>query len=999
MKNPKLTQPLAALISLAMLATTATAEVSKETLASIMTPDRVETSIGTLKFLDGAPYPETSEQVYDELDRMRGVEAYLKGMPLASIYGIVEGAHSQGAVEAHQVILFEQMLDAQPIYLTGNTSTFYVLKELDLERDGATVVELPAGLLGAINNAWFRYLADFGPFGQDKGQGGKYVILPPGYEGEIPQGHFVVQSDSYHHWIFLRASTADGVDKAVKLVKDNLRIYPLARADNPPAMEFINRSGTSFNTVHANDFTFYEELNAVIQKEPLELLDAETRGLFAAIGIEKGKPFAPDARMKRILTDAVAIGNATARSIVWYPRTDGTMKGIDLYPGRNSAWQMAYLGKNVFFDGQDGHTMNSDARVMFHYPYTAVTPAMAVTIPGKGSDYGMAFIDSDKKPFDGSKTYRLTIPANPPVNNFWSVTLYDSQTRSMLRTGQQFPALDSLSGEFKQNADGSVDIYFGPKAPRGMESNWVATVPGKSWFTILRMYGPLEPWIEKTWRPGEVELVDDARIEAQAEVNQGIPASILTPDQVETSIGTLKFIDGAPYPETAEKVYDYLDRIRGVDAFLKGIPGASVHMLIHGPRNIGAEECHQVLIFDKLLDSKPLYLTANTSNMYVFPDLDLLRDGPTVIEVPAGALGAFNDAWFRYLGDVGPFGPDKGKGGKYLVLPPGHEGEVPEDYFVVRSTSYDVWLFMRFSTADGVEAAVKNAREGLRVYPLARKDDPPKMEFVSGSGKSFNTIHANDFTFYEEINAVIQKEPLELLDAETRGLFASIGIEKGKPFAPDARMKRILTDAVAIGNATARSIVWYPRTDGPMKGIEVYPGQNSAYMMAFTNKNVFFNGEDSKTMNSEARVAFHYPYTAVTPAMAVTVPGRGSDYGIAYVDAKKQPFDGSKTYRLNVPANPPVNDFWSVTLYDSQTRSQLQTSQPFPALDSISGNFKQNADGSVDIYFGPRAPDGMGGNWLETVPGKSFFVALRVYGPLEPWIEKTWLPGEVELVE
>ena len=211
MRLRKLMKSTLALIASAVLATTATAQVSKETLESITTPDRVETSIGTLKFLDGAPYPETAATVYDYLDTMRGVDAYLKGMPLASIYGLVEGAHSQGAVEAHQVILFEQMLDAQPIYLTGNTSTFYVLNELDLERDGATVVELPAGLLGAINNAWFRYLADFGPFGQDKGKGGKYVILPPGYEGEIPEGHFVVRSDSYRHWIFLRASTADGV--------------------------------------------------------------------------------------------------------------------------------------------------------------------------------------------------------------------------------------------------------------------------------------------------------------------------------------------------------------------------------------------------------------------------------------------------------------------------------------------------------------------------------------------------------------------------------------------------------------------------------------------------------------------------------------------------------------------------------------------------------------------------------------------------------------------
>jgi hypothetical protein len=485
---------------------------------------------------------------------------------------------------------------------------------------------------------------------------------------------------------------------------------------------------------------------------------------------------------------------------------------------------------------------------------------------------------------------------------------------------------------------------------------------------------------------------------ANAQVSDETLKSIQTPNKVETSIGTLKFIDGAPLPETAQKVYDHLDTMRGVDAFLKGMAGASLYSLIHGAHSIGAVEAHQVVLMDKLLDSKPLFLTGNTTTMYVVPQLDLERDGPTVVEAPAGLLGAFDDAWFRYLQDIGPLGPDKGKGGKYLVLPPGYKGDVPDGYFVVRPRTYSVWIFLRASIANGVEAAVKNVKENLRVYPLSKADNPPRMEFISASGKSFNTVHANTFKFYEEINAVIQKEPLDMLDPEIRGLFASIGIEKGKSFKPDARMKRILTDAVAIGNATARSIVWYPRTEGTMKGIEVYPGANSAWIMAFLDKNVLFTGKDGKTMNSDARVMFHYPYTGVTPAMAVSIPGKGSDYAIAYVDSNKQPFAGSKNYKLRLPANPPVNNFWSVTLYDSQTRSQLQSDQPLPALDSLSGKFKKNGDGSIDLYLGPKAPKGMENNWLQSIPGKSFFVILRMYGPLEPWINKTWKPSEIEKI-
>jgi hypothetical protein len=486
---------------------------------------------------------------------------------------------------------------------------------------------------------------------------------------------------------------------------------------------------------------------------------------------------------------------------------------------------------------------------------------------------------------------------------------------------------------------------------------------------------------------------------AAGQVSQEVLDSISTPDQVETSIGTLEFLDGAPLPETASKVYDYLDRMRGVDAFLKGMPGASLQGLIKGARSQGAVECYQVLLTENLMDSQSLYLTGNTSTLYVVPNLDLERDGPTVLEAPAGMLGAFNDAWFRYVQDVGPAGPDKGQGGKYLILPPGYEGEVPEGYFVVRPRTYDVWVFMRASIANGLDTAAKLVKDNLRVYPLAMKDNPPQMEFINGSGKAFNTIHANDYTFYEHLNEVIQKEPLDMLDPETRGLFASIGMEKGKPFQPDDRMKAILTDAVAIANAAARSIVWYPRVDGTMKGIEVYPDTHSAWLMAWVDKNVFFTGKDGKTLNSDARVMFHYPYTAVTPAMAVTKAGVGSDYGLAFVDSKKQPLDGSKTYKLHIPADPPAKDFWALTMYDNQTRSQLQTSQKFPTVGSQTEGIKENADGSYDIYFGPEAPEGFENNWLETVPGKGWFVGLRMYGPLEPWIEKTWRPSEIELVQ
>ena len=479
----------------------AAAEVSKKELKSISTPASVKTPLGTLKFFDGVPTDATVKKVYDNLDRMRGVQVFLDTLGGGSMYRLRAGNRKVGVTKSNQVSVFSKLLDSKPLYLTGNTSTLYAQAYLDTEIDGPTVIEIPPGMLGAINDAWFRYVEDLGVIGPDKGKGGKYLVLPPGYKGDVPSGYFVVRPKTFWTWAMVRGSTAQGLAHEVKMMEGKIRIYPLAKAKNPPKTEFIDTSGISYNTVSPNDFSYFEDLNQLIQKEPIDALDAETRGLVASIGIVKGKPFKPDARMKKLLTEAVAIGNATARALLFKPRE----KSYYFYPDSNSSWVMAFAGKDVFFE-VDG-ARNLEARTSFYYAYTVVTPAMAATVLGKGSDYAVAFQDSKKRPLNGAKTYKLHLPPNVPVDNFWAVTLYDTQTRSQLQTKNPYPSLGSQSEGLKKNADGSYDLYFGPKPPKGEKSNWLQTVPGKSWFTILRMYGPLKPWVDKTWRPSEIELV------------------------------------------------------------------------------------------------------------------------------------------------------------------------------------------------------------------------------------------------------------------------------------------------------------------------------------------------------------------------------------------------------------------------------------------------------------------------------------------------------------
>jgi len=471
---------------------------------SITTSDKIETRIGMLEFFDGLPSPETTQMVYDNLDFLRGVEVFLNGIPIASLEAMRMGHVYMGVTNSNQMLLAEQLLDSNPLFLTGNTDTVYCSGILDLERDGPTVVEIPPGCgPGTVNDAVFRFVIDMGAPGPDRGQGGNYLILPPGYEGEVPDEYFVAQSPSYINWVILRGFLVNGKpDAANTMFKTGVKIYPLKDKDNPPQMDFVSMSKKYFNTIHANDFEFYEELDRVIQREPVEMLDPELRGLMSGIGIIKGKSFAPDERLKKILTEAVAVGNATARAIVFQSRES------EARIFETGSWQTGFIGGSHEWlqDGGLGGRF-LDARTLFFYTATVNTPAMVLKMVGVGSQYAYTTKDKDGNYLDGGKTYKLNIPADPPAKDFWSLVIYDPQTRSELQTSQPYPSKNNKRDELIYNGDGSVDLYFGPKAPEGFEKNWTQTIPSKGWFPILRLYGPLEPWFDKTWQPGEFEPV------------------------------------------------------------------------------------------------------------------------------------------------------------------------------------------------------------------------------------------------------------------------------------------------------------------------------------------------------------------------------------------------------------------------------------------------------------------------------------------------------------
>lgn len=515
------------------------AQVSKETVKSLSAPDKVETTFGTLEFDDGVPNVDTARKVSDALAFTAALDVYNNSFRGASAYAIRKGFLDIGA-EENSVVIFSTLMDAKSLFLTANADTVYYLSVLDLT-NGPIVVEQPPLGLGTINDMWFSWVIDIGFPGPDRGEGGKYLLVPPGYDGPLPEGGFFVAHAKTTKLLYAARSflTNDDPAPTVDLIKKSIKIYPytpggfgtsiatalegkVRLAANPPApeMKFVEASGKAFNTIPPSDYSFFEMINANVQNEPADSYDVELAGQLAAIGIVKGKPFEPDERMRKILTDAAALGNAAGRALNWHFKV--SHPDWAYYP--NSNWgNMLFEGgaffetppplfeKGMFKPFPPTGARTLDSRTAFYFGYTLDSPGMIMRIPEVGSQYLMGFLDSESNAFDGARTYKMTLPKGIPAAKFWSLTLYDNQTRSMLDTPQRYPRAGSQnypSPAAEADADGATTIWFSPEQPKGVaRGNWIQTDPQKGWFTILRLYSPLETFFTKEWRPSEIELV------------------------------------------------------------------------------------------------------------------------------------------------------------------------------------------------------------------------------------------------------------------------------------------------------------------------------------------------------------------------------------------------------------------------------------------------------------------------------------------------------------
>jgi hypothetical protein len=420
-------------------------------------------------------------------------------------------------------------------------------------------------------------------------------------------------------------------------------------------------------------------------------------------------------------------------------------------------------------------------------------------------------------------------------------------------------------------------------------------------------------------------------------------------ETVETRYGRFEFKNGYPTAEATDKLYEFRMFSRAVESYLHFVTPMSMFYMEKGLNSFGVDASNKFLIYETLMDAQSLFLTPNTESVYGMQFLDLKRDGPTVVEAPPGLLGGFSTMWQQSLLGIGPTGVDKGAGGKFLLLPPDYKGESPAGYFTAKSPTYGVWFGVRGFLVNGRSDKAVALMRAIKIYPLPSAGDPAAMIFLNGSGKAIDTIFPDTYEYFESLAEFVEREPVDAIAPSDRFLLASIGIERGKAFAPDEKTKQLLAEAARAGSAMARANTFASRDPAPL----VYPDRR-------------------------------WEWAFVGAALR----------GMATRDVSGAFLDGSKDYRLHLPPNVPVKLFWSVVVYDALSRSELQNGERFPSISQYTGP-AVNADGSVDVYFGTRMPAGKEKNWIKTVPGKGWFMYLRLYSPTEAFFEKSWRPDDV----
>jgi hypothetical protein len=462
-----------------------------------MTMKRLESRLGPLELENGYPTDATVTKIFDDIDYQRACQAYLWALPLMAMQQW-QSEHftrfNAGKLDYVDYLTFQDKLGL----LTANATTPYIMAFPNLTETGPLVFEVPAGpTAGGFTDFWQRPITDSGQTGPDKGAGGRYLILGPDDPEMKPEGYSVFRSPTVNVWSAHRVLDPDPA--TAKLLIDGLKIYPYSQRDNPAPTRHIAPAGRPWSGEQPRGLCYWEGLAKIIQEEPVHERDRMMMGMLQPLGIEKGRPFSPTARQQQLLIDAAQAGEVMARAIAYRKR----FAGAKVWPNRN--WELSLFLKET--NQEAPHHTQLDERTSWFYEAVGVSVGMMGRAVGIGQVYLEAAKDSRDCWLDGGKTYRLTVPKDVPVTQFWSVTVYDNETRCFVKTGVS-PDRSSRDA-IVTNADGTVDITFGPTRPTDLpESNWIKTLPAKGWFSYFRLYGPTEAYFDRSWVLSDIEPLE-----------------------------------------------------------------------------------------------------------------------------------------------------------------------------------------------------------------------------------------------------------------------------------------------------------------------------------------------------------------------------------------------------------------------------------------------------------------------------------------------------------
>ena len=455
----------------------------------------LDTSIGRLRFARGYPDDATTKLLFDNLDLQRAVQAYIWALPLVSFAEWQDQHRTVFGVSETDMVVYESFRDKLGI-LTANSTTPYILGLHDLARTGPLVIDLPAGeTAGGVGDFWQRSVGDYGQGGPDRGQGGRYLLLGPGQDDPQSTGYHVLRSSTNSVFNGFRILSTDPAAGAALLAQ--YRLYPYAQRNQPPPTRLIRPEGRAWSGTQPRGIAFWKRLAAVLEAEPVQERDRFFMAMLRPLGIRKGEPFQPDARQSALLEQGALLGEATARVMDVEKRFPGAV----FWEGRRWHWLMLF-NVNQRQDGYDA----LDERATWFYEAVGAAESMAIRQPGPGQVYLGVNKDAAGDWLDGGRHYRLRIPANVPARQFWSVTAYDLETRCFIDTPHERADRGSRNTLVK-NADGSIDLSFGPRAPSGQDSNWVPTAEGRGWFAYFRLYYPEAAFFAKNWVLPDLERV------------------------------------------------------------------------------------------------------------------------------------------------------------------------------------------------------------------------------------------------------------------------------------------------------------------------------------------------------------------------------------------------------------------------------------------------------------------------------------------------------------